>query len=373
MSIDTAPSIPLPPVQIGDLVTSPVAGSKSVIRVMTADVIEASQVSIAEYTADGNAATVTIDGALYALGAAGATTAEIVAAANLIPAFKAIAVASNPSGDNFQIAFRDNAAHTVTGSVNFAAFTDSTDAAADPVIRPGRAVFWADNPDPLGYALVTEATADETFAGVALRRDLPSDTEAVAQGGTAGAMLSGRPFAIAAKDVMVKVDNRDATNDGGLVYVITDPADPDRGRFATSDGSTTDTPGTPGTLELTFTAGLAGEAVGGSIDGGPDVLLPGGSSTTAATDAAWIFPLFVAVYGGDYSFEIASNVITATALVNGTTPAFVDASAGDAAIADVVVAGDPDTAGDPATAQLVPGAFYRYAADADAGAIVELP
>lgn len=361
-----SPSIYAPPVAIGDLVTAARPYTDDVIRLRVVDVTPTSQINTSVYTADGNAVALTIDGASYALGIAGATIAQVVANANAISAFNAIAVASNPSGTTLQIAFRDNAAHVLSGaSVNFAAFAEAQAASDDQKVYPGRFLDWAADAQRgiSNYARLPVSGGE--FAGVSLRRSLPSDTEAVALGNTAGTMTPGQDFDAAAHFCTVKVDNRDA------VTALTDPvykvitAGADHGKAATSDGSV------PGEIELAVTAGNAADAVGGSLDSGPTVLIPGGSSTVDNTDAASLLSAFQnsAYYSTRYIFSVATNVVTAVQLdPAGTDPTFADASAGAASIADSVTVSSvaPD-------AELVPGAAYTALASVGAGVGVRLP
>ena len=360
--IDTTPSIVYPQVKIGDIAAKqPRAGTDDIRELQIPLVTEQPQISTSTYTADGNPAEVTIDGALFAGGVAGSTIAQVVSNLNAIALFAMIAVASNPAGTTLQIDFLNNADHTVSGSVNFAAFTTSQAAADNLEIAPGQAVYWASPTAMLDSCNVRAATAGGEFAGVALRTSLPSDTEATALGFSPGYMIPGRSFIAASYYTIPKVDNRDAVAADGDVYIITSGTD--RNRFAASDGAT------PGEIELTVTAGLAGEAVGGDLDGGPVVTLPGGSTTVDNTDAAQLLPLFMAAYAGTYTFSLAANVITAVQVTaSGSDPVFTDASAGAASIADSVTVNSVE-----ADAEILPGAKYRAAADANAGALLELP
>ena len=360
-------TIPLPGVAIGDLVTNPRPFTDDVIRLTVENVAETSQINTSVYTADGNPVALTIDGASYAFAIAGATIAQVVAGANAIAAFNAIAVASNPSGTTLQIAFRDKLPHVLSGaSVNFAAFAEAQAASTDQVVYPGRFLDWAEVPERGRYNYARLPVAGGEFAGVSLRQDLPSDAEATGLGATPGALLPGNDFAAAARWVEVKVDNRDAVTDTAaqLVYRIL-TAGADHGKAATSDGST------PGEIELTVTAGGAADVLGGSLDSGPTVLVPGGSSTVDNTDASALLSAFQnsGYYASRYSFSVATNVVTAVQLTGfGTDPTFTDASAGTTSIADAV-----SVTSIAADAELISGAAYTNLATAGDGVSVRLP
>lgn len=362
---DLQPQIPLDPVAIGDLVTSPRSNANDIEFASIRQVTELPQISDSTYTADGNPVQITIDGALYAIGLAGDPIGTVVSTANAIVAFAAAGyVASNPAGTTLRITGPDGQAFTIvnTSATNLGAFATTQAAVDQPEIAAGYACYWDASPERNRSNYVRLPVSGGTFKGFALRRDLPSDTEAIALGNTVGRMIPGRAFMTADRFCTVKVHNRDTVSEGDQVFAIFDANSADRGQVTNSNG------GTAGTLALTVTAGLAGEAVGGSIDGGPVVTLPGGSTTVDNTDAAQLLPLFAAAYAGLYTFIVAANVITATKVaLDGVAPAFVDASGGAASIADVA------TAGTAADAELIPGCVFAGDADADAGADVILP
>jgi hypothetical protein len=335
MSIDLRPQIPLDQVAIGDLTS--VHRDGGVDSRITPIVAEVAQVSDSTYTADGNPVSITIDGATYALAIAGAVIADVVSGANAIQAFSSAGyIASNPAGAVLRITGPVGQSFAIvnTSATNLTAFATTQAAVSQPLARPGRAVMWLAAPNRPTYNLVGTPAAGRRFAGICLRMDLPSDTEALGLGETPGAMIPGRPFMAAYSGVSVLGDNRDAVTQSDPVYAVI------------GTGRLTNTPGgSASTLELTVTAGLAADDVGGSIDGGPSVTLPGGSTTVDDTDAAQLLPLFAAAYAGLYTFTVATNVITATRVaIDGVTPVFVDDSGGGASIADVAAAGSAEDA-----------------------------
>ncbi len=361
--MDTRPSIPLGPVAIGDLASLPRAGMDDVRSGVVKNVTPQSQVSTSVYTAGGTAPVVTIDGAAFSGGAALAPIGTVVDTLNAIPLFTAIAVADNPAGTTLRITWRDTAAHTVSGNAPFAAFATATAAAAPALARPGRAVQWEASPDAMHYGLVREPVAGGEFAGFPLRYALPSDPEALLLGAEAGAMIPGRDFPMASAYVAYRGDNVDAVTVGGAVFYNVNPADPDRGRLMANDGATL------GATALTFTAGAGGDDVGVQLGSGPEVYLPGGSTTVAATDATQILPLLAAAYAGVYTFSRVGAVVTATEVTaSGSAVSVTDLSGGAASIADAV-----GTASVAATGQALPGATYLETASAGAGVKVRLP
>lgn len=213
----------------------------------------------------------------------------------------------------------------------------------------------------LGYKPLIQRPASATgeFRGIVPRAAIPTDEEAALRGSTADQLYPGQCLEVYAKGKwrVPITENVTALGDVYLKY-----SGADAGKFAASNG------GTAGTLALTVTAGGAADVVGGSIDGGPTVTLPGGSTTVDNTDAAQLLPLFAAAYAGLYTFIVAANVITATKVaLDGVAPVFVDASGGAASIADV------PTAGTAANARLIEGAKWAVTTTGASGAgVVDL-
>ena len=109
-------------------------------------------------TVDGSADVgVVIDGAIFSV-TTPATVAALVTGLNAIPAFAAIAVASNPAGTTLRVAFLDYAVHTVTsyspGTPDITAITNTVSAANPVYVKPGMGVC-IDTAAPGGAEILT--------------------------------------------------------------------------------------------------------------------------------------------------------------------------------------------------------------------------
>ncbi len=120
-------------------------------RTIESAYVMAGGLTLVSQVTEGDAATVNgtgdvglvIDGAQY-VATTPANAAALAAALNSIPAFAAIAVASNPAGTTLRVTFLDHAAHTVTsyspGAPDVTGITNTV-AASDPdYVLPGMGV-----------------------------------------------------------------------------------------------------------------------------------------------------------------------------------------------------------------------------------------
>lgn len=320
-------------------------------------------------TVDGTADVgLVIDGAIYAV-TTPLNVAALVAGLNAIPAFAAIAVASNPAGTTLRVTFLDYAVHTVTsyspGTPDITGITNTVSATNPVYVLPGMGVC-IDTAAPGGAEILTvklpttaaEAARCVGIVGAPILGGYSPDAVSANGYNPALGIPPGKPFALHREDYIRLRTSGAVTKDSDASLGF---AASNRGLwFSGAVGGVTQQV-TRGDVVFNGT-----DSVGLIIDGGAPLFVASNTSDDqTATDlaAAW-------------NANAAYAALATATVDNSGTPSYIILTFKDSA-AHVVTAYSPATADvtgitnttafAAATAAVVPGVRFAKGAPSSVG------
>lgn len=311
-----------------------------------------------------------IDGAIYAV-TTPANGAALVAGLNAIPAFSALATASNPSGSTLRVVFKDFNDHTVTayspGTPDVTSITTAT-AASDPdYVKPGMGVVRdASTSTASGDAFAVKLPASAAEAakclgvvGANVHVNSPAHYAGHGYDGSAG-IAPGFAFACKRRDfVKLLLVDGEAISKGDSAYLVFSGAD--AGKWRNDDGGSA-AQVTEGTVVANN-----GDTVGLTIDSLPNVTV---TSTASASGTATLLANALNARADVFAILSATTNSDKVILTFKDTSAHTVAAVSPAT-ADVTPITNTTTAV-AATAALVPGVTFLRASSAGQAGYAEV-